>query len=149
MYNNEEVRKPLVFLGGTWNDSTWRDRVIQQLTIDYYNPIIKDRPWTPEDARIENHVKSLADILLFVITPLQHGFYSIAELTYAACKTIDRKVIIAFINEDDNVSFTVRQSKSNAQIVELLKNEKNVTFANSIQEVVEILNNVDYVFQTL
>lgn len=36
-----------VFLGGTCNDSTWRDNLIQQLEIDYFNPVVPD--WT-EDA---------------------------------------------------------------------------------------------------
>ena len=29
-----------VFLGGTWNGSTWRKKVIPYLEIDYYNPIV-------------------------------------------------------------------------------------------------------------
>ena len=32
-----------VFLGGTCNDSTWRDKLIKQLEIDYFNPHITER----------------------------------------------------------------------------------------------------------
>ena len=141
MDENEEPRKPLVGLFGTCNNSTWRDRVIPLLKVEYYNPVVTGRPWTPDDARIEEQVKKLADILLYVITPLQTGFYSIAEMTYSAIKAKDKKVIIVFLNEDDGLSFTVSQSRSNAEIVTLLKDESNVSFTNSLAEVVELINN--------
>ena len=35
-----------VFLGGTCNESTWRDRLIEMLEIDYFNPVVDD--WTEE-----------------------------------------------------------------------------------------------------
>ncbi len=35
-----------VFLGGTCNESTWRDRLIKLLKINYFNPVVKD--WTPK-----------------------------------------------------------------------------------------------------
>ena len=35
-----------VFLGGTCNNSTWRDTLIPLLKIDYFNPVVDD--WTPE-----------------------------------------------------------------------------------------------------
>ena len=35
-----------VFLGGTCAGSTWRDELIPQLKIDYFNPVVAD--WTPE-----------------------------------------------------------------------------------------------------
>lgn len=38
--------KDKIFLGGTCNESTWRDRVIKKLKIDYFNPVVED--WTPE-----------------------------------------------------------------------------------------------------
>ena len=35
-----------VFLGGTCNESTWRDKLIKMLEIDYFNPVVDD--WTEE-----------------------------------------------------------------------------------------------------
>lgn len=35
-----------VFLGGTCNNSTWRDKLIPLLTVDYFNPIVNE--WTKE-----------------------------------------------------------------------------------------------------
>ena len=31
-----------VFLGGTCNESKWRDDLIKLLKIDYFNPVVKD-----------------------------------------------------------------------------------------------------------
>jgi hypothetical protein len=31
-----------VFLGGTCNESTWREKLIPMLKIDYFNPVVKD-----------------------------------------------------------------------------------------------------------
>ena len=42
--------KNKVFLGGTCNNSTWREELIPQLKIDYYNPVVKD--WTLESLRV-------------------------------------------------------------------------------------------------
>ena len=35
-----------VFLGGTCNNSKWRDKLIPMLNIDYFNPVVDD--WTEE-----------------------------------------------------------------------------------------------------
>jgi len=31
-----------IFLGGTCNESTWRNRIIPMLEIDYFNPVVDD-----------------------------------------------------------------------------------------------------------
>jgi len=31
-----------VFLGGTCNESTWRDELIPMLEIDYFNPVVDE-----------------------------------------------------------------------------------------------------------
>lgn len=31
-----------IFLGGTCNNSTWRDELIPKLTNKYYNPVVED-----------------------------------------------------------------------------------------------------------
>lgn len=35
-----------VFLGGTCNESAWREELIQMLNVDYFNPVVDD--WTEE-----------------------------------------------------------------------------------------------------
>lgn len=67
-----------VFLGGTCNNSTWRDDLIPMLKIDYFNPVVGD--WTPECQEIEILERKRCDFCLYVITSDMKGVYSIAEL---------------------------------------------------------------------
>ena len=60
-----------VFLGGTCNESTWRDKLIPKLTIDYFNPVVKD--WKPEDQEKEIQERQTCDFLLYVITSQMTG----------------------------------------------------------------------------
>lgn len=69
-----------VFLGGTCNDSTWRDELIPLLEankIEYFNPVVED--WTPECMEEEKRQKKICGIHLYVITSEMTGTFSIAE----------------------------------------------------------------------
>ena len=57
-----------VFLGGTCNNSSWRDRPISLLKVSYFNPIVSN--WTTEAQLKEEIEKSIAKYRLYVITPL-------------------------------------------------------------------------------
>lgn len=73
MYKNK------VFLGGTCNDSLWRKKVIEDLKIDYFNPVVEN--WNEEAIKIEEDEKNnLCNIKLYIITPFQTGFYSFCEI---------------------------------------------------------------------
>ena len=71
-----------IFLGGTCNNSTWRNKLIpilEKYHIQYFNPIVDD--WTEECVKIENEEKDVyCDCHLYVITPKMTGVYSIAEV---------------------------------------------------------------------
>ena len=75
-----------VFLGGTCNNSTWRDRLIpllQQNNIDFFNPVVED--WTPECQSTEEYEKEFeCDHHLYVITKEMKGVFSIAEAVHSA-----------------------------------------------------------------
>ena len=43
--------KSKVFLGGTCNNSTWRDELDSIIQINKFNPVVED--WTPECQAIE------------------------------------------------------------------------------------------------
>ncbi|GAI10708.1 unnamed protein product [marine sediment metagenome] len=62
-----------VFLGGTCNESTWRDRLISLLKIDYFNPVVED--WTEECMAEEIRQRESCDYVLYVLTPLMTGSY--------------------------------------------------------------------------
>ena len=66
-----------VYLGGTCNNSTWRDEVIPKLKIDYFNPVVDD--WTEEAYQKELYERAQCDYLLYVITSQMSGVYSVAE----------------------------------------------------------------------
>jgi len=76
-----------IFLGGTCNNSTWRDWVmpeLDRLKIPYFNPVVED--WTPECQAEEERQKEECDIHLYVITPEMTGVFSIAEAVDSAWK---------------------------------------------------------------
>ena len=68
-----------IFLGGTCNNSTWREKLIPLLDIDYFNPVVDD--WTPDCMAEEIKQREKCDFVLYVITPEMTGVYSIAEVT--------------------------------------------------------------------
>jgi hypothetical protein len=98
-----------VFLGGTCNESTWRDKLIPLLKIDYFNPVVDD--WTLECQEEEYRQKEICDIYLYVITPKMTGVFSIAELVDSSNKRPTHTVFM-ILSEDDGVKFTEGQLKS-------------------------------------
>lgn len=71
-----------VFLGGTTNNSNWRDAFINLLTsmgskLVCFNPVVSD--WNDQAIRVENMIKEQARHHVYVITPKMKGVYSIAE----------------------------------------------------------------------
>ena len=86
-----------VFLGGTCNESTWRDEIIPMLRIDYFNPVVED--WTPACQEEELKQREGCDYLLYVITPAMTGVYSIAEAVDDSNKR-PNKTIFVTLRED-------------------------------------------------
>jgi hypothetical protein len=100
-----------VFLGGTCNDSDWRDVLIPALTIDYYNPVVPD--WTEECYQRELREREECDYCLYVITPKMTGAYSIAEVIDDSNKRPE-KTVFAFLFDDDGAVFDARAVRENA-----------------------------------
>ena len=91
-----------IFLGGTWNGSTWRDKFINEMKkknskIKCFNPIVDK--WTPECIELENFVKSHAKYHVYVLTPRMQGVYSIAEMVDSVHDS-NKKVFI-YIDKSD------------------------------------------------
>ena len=64
----DAIMKNKVFLGGTCNESTWREELIPLLKTDYFNPVVED--WTPEcQAEEERQKNEECNYQLYVITP--------------------------------------------------------------------------------
>ena len=70
-----------VFLGGTCNNSIWRDVLIPLLTdngINYFNPVVDEG--TEDCYKEELRQRKLCDFCLYVITSDMTGVYSVAEV---------------------------------------------------------------------
>ena len=124
-----------VFLGGTCAESTWRDKLISMLHIDYFNPVVPD--WTEECYQRELKERAECDYCLYVITPCMQGVYSIAEVIDDSNKQ-PQKTVFAFINEN-NLKFTVGQVKSLDKVGAMVEHNGGKYFA-SLESVANYLN---------
>ncbi len=124
-----------VFLGGTCNGSTWRERLIPQIKgWTVFNPIVEN--WTEADRANEERAKKEADVLLYVLTAKQAGFYSLVEATVSALHNTNSHVILVFMEDDDGARYSEADWKSIMASVKLLS--ENVDDAN-----VKVCDNLD------
>lgn len=98
-----------VFLGGTCNESNWREKIIKNIKIDYFNPVVKD--WTPECQEEEIKQRNICDFVLYVITPKMTGVYSIAEVIDDSNKR-PNSTIFCYLKLDESKYFEINQCKS-------------------------------------
>ena len=102
-----------IFLGGTCNESTWRDELIPQLEqrgIDYFNPVVDD--WNDAAVTKEAVEKDICNVHLYTITPKITGLYSIAEVVESVMKNTHKKVIFNVIADDADLHFNAQQIRS-------------------------------------
>ena len=125
------MKKQKVFLGGTCNDSTWREKLIAKLQIEYFNPVVDD--WTEDDYQEELKQRKSCDFCLYVITPMMTGVYSIAEVIDDSNKRPE-KTIFAFLEEDDSKKFDKAQIKSLDKVGVMVKDNGGKYF-KSLDEV--------------
>ncbi len=118
-----------VFLGGTCNESTWRDVLIRLIEpyMNYFNPVVED--WTEECYQKEMEEKAISDYQLYVITPKMTGVFSIAEVVDASNKIPD-KTIFCVLVQDEGKTFTDGQLKSLDKVGEMVINNGGQYFTN-------------------
>ena len=92
--------KNKVFLGGTCNESTWRNDLIKLLKIDYFNPVVDD--WNEEAYQEELRQREICDFCLYVITPKMTGVYSIAEVVDDSNKRPEKTIFCYLIIDESN-----------------------------------------------
>ena len=133
-----------VFLGGTCNESTWRDGLIEILEIDYFNPVVDD--WTEECYREELRQKELCDYCLYVITPRMRGVYSIAEVVDDSNKRPEKTIFCIvtadFSDTGDIIMFDEQQLKSLDKVGVMVQNNGGKYF-RTLREVAKFLNNTN------
>lgn len=125
-----------VFLGGTINGSKWREEVIEKLEIDYFNPVVED--WNDEARLREMHEKNTCEYLLFVVTPLMAGVFSIAEAVDLSNKVPDR-TLFCVLEEDCGKVWSDCQRISLIEVERLIRVNGAQVF-KSLNEIVEFLN---------
>ena len=130
-----------VFLGGTCNESTWRDRLISQLEVDYFNPVVPD--WTEECMAEEVRQRETCDFVAYVITPFMTGVYAIAEVVDDSHKRPE-KTLLCFLDCDLNESgegknFTAGQVRSLKQVRKMVE-ENGATVFNGLNQLGLFLN---------
>lgn len=126
-----------IFLGGTANNSTWREELIPLLDenkISYFNPVVED--WTPECQEEEIRQRQTCDYVLYVITNQMLGFYAIAEVVDDSNKRPE-KTIFCYLEE----GFEKHKIKSLQATARLVK-ENGAKVFTSLEEVAKFLNSV-------
>lgn len=134
--NNESNK---IFLGGTCNESTWRDELIpklEEIDFDYFNPVVED--WTPECQDIEIYEKTNnCNIHLYVITNKMKGVFSIAE-TIESVFNKDKKTIFCVLDGFDG-DFPDYQIKSLDAVGRMVERNGG-KYVTSLDDIIEILN---------
>ena len=121
-----------IFLGGTCNNSTWRDELIPLLKIDYFNPVVED--WTPEAQEEERYQRQTCDYCLYTITSEMTGVYSIAEVIDDSNKRPDKTIFCLLTN-----GFETYELKSLNEVGKMVQRNGGVYFT-SLQQVANLVN---------
>lgn len=141
---SEFVSQKKVFLGGTCNESQWREKLIPLLKIDYFNPVVPD--WTEEAYQEELRQRELCDYCLYVITPKMTGVYSIAEAVDDSNKCPSKTVFAFLLDEEDgeNMEFSSEQLKSLDKVGEMISFNGGVYIRNRSYETIANYLNGEY-----
>lgn len=91
------MKRKRVFLGGTCNGFKWRNYLMPKLKIDYFNPVVDE--WNEEAQKREIEERENDDYILYTLTPLMKGVYSVAEAIDDSNKRPD-KTVICVLEED-------------------------------------------------
>ena len=133
-------KKVTLFMGGTCNESLWRDDLIKLLDdtkVSWFNPVVED--WTPECQEEEKRQRKSSDYVLYVITTKMIGVYSIAEVIDDSNKRPD-KTIFCYLKKDGDDKFNKAQKKSLESVKDMVKDNKGEVF-DSLKDIADYLNN--------
>ena len=102
-----------VFLGGTCNQSTWRDELLTMLDQDKvkaFNPVVDD--WNEEAQINEDWHKANDDFCLYVLTPEMTGIYSIFEWLMIVINVLIEQYFVYFQKEMEKPLVSVFKKNS-------------------------------------
>jgi len=101
-----------IFLGGTCNESTWRNRMmifLHEEGLEWFNPVVDD--WDDEAQTNELRERKECDFCLYTITPKMIGVYSIAEVIDDSNKR-PKKTVFVLLRNDGKKTFDEGQWRS-------------------------------------
>lgn len=119
---------PLVFLGGTCGDSTWRQAAIdvfETAGIKYFNPQSDD--WDDSFVEIEDRAKNYSDYTLFYLGPEEMSPASLVEI----CAVIHYRRVIVVYSEYNTVPHattpvrTVSMAETQKYVLNVIKDLPN------------------------
>jgi len=119
-----------VFLGGTCNESTWRNKMMEYLTqegVEYFNPVVPD--WTEACMAQEVQERETCDFVLYTITPKMTGVYAIAEVVDDSNKRPARTILV-LLREDEDLHFPKGQWKSLGAVAKMVTRNGGRVFYN-------------------
>jgi len=122
------MKKKKVFLGGTCNESRWRNRMMVYLYdegLSYFNPVVDD--WDEKAQENELRERKNCDFCLYTITPKKTGDYTIAEVVDDSNKCPEKTVLVLLRN-DDQERFTEGQWKSLGMVAKMVKRNGGQVF---------------------
>ena len=127
--------KNRIFLGGTCNNSTWRDMLMRMMQLDVFNPVVED--WTPECQKIEQDEKeNKCNVHFYCITKEMTGVFSIAEVIDSVHNKKVR-TILHVIPE----GFEKFQVKSLQAVVDLVNLRGGIAYMdNELERSAKVLN---------
>lgn len=125
-----------IFLGGTCNDSKWRDTITPLLKCEVFNPVVSD--WTPECQIEEQKQRKECSVVLYVITPKMVGTYSIAEAVEDSIKRPTRTVFV-MLKTDTGNKFTDAQWKSLVEVSKMVVRNGGKSF-DSLEDAATYIN---------
>lgn len=128
-----------IFLGGTCNDSKWREKLIPMLDIEYFNPVVPE--WNDEAYQRELLERETCDFCLYTITPRMTGFYSIAEAVDDSNKR-PQKTILCVLENDGDFVYSSAQLKSLKAVEKMVGKNGGVVF-DSLENVAAYVNGFD------
>ena len=129
----------MYFLGGTCNESTWRDSLIKLLKVKYFNPVVEN--WNENAIRVEKIAKNNASAPLYVMTPKQTGFYGLVEAAVSTFTcSLHQFTMLAFITEEDGLIFDKVQLKSISAVKKLLSENTDIIIMDNLKDIAKYLN---------
>ena len=127
-----------VFLGGTTNNSNWRDRLeilLKERGITFFNPVVDD--WNDDAYELELRHREESKFVLYVITPKMLGSYAIAEVVVDSNKR-PNKTIFMILDKDDSKVFNERVRKALDKVSQMIKDNGSFV-VKTFEEIVDIV----------